>query len=75
MECEESDEAHIVCGVPLDILLRQGHLRVFSIRTYLDNGTWRAKVHEHIRTTASCTVWFAHRNVHVLLDDVVQHGM
>ena len=43
-ESEESDEAHIICGVPLELILRQRHLSVFSIRTSLDDGTWWAKV-------------------------------
>ena len=69
----------------LELILRQGHLSVFSIGTALDDATWLAKVlgifcadsvvHEHIRTTSSCTVWFAHRHVHMLLDDIIQHGM
>ena len=67
------------------IVLAQGHLSVLSIRTSLDDATWRAKVlrifctesvvHKHIRITYSCTVWFAHRHVHMLLDDIIQHGM
>ena len=79
------DEAHRICGVPLELLLKQGHLSVFSIGTSLDDGTWRAKllctfcaesvVHEHIRTTSSCTVWFAHIYVHKLIDDILQHGI
>ena len=60
MRCEESDEAPLICGVPLELILRQGQLSVFSIGTSLDDATWRAKVmcifcvesvvHEHIRT-------------------------
>ena len=38
---EESDEAHLICSVPLEILLRYGHLRLFSIRTSLDDAAWR----------------------------------
>ena len=38
---EESDEAHHICGDPLELLLRHGYLSVFSIRTSLDVGTWR----------------------------------
>ena len=38
---EESDEARHICCVPLERLLRHGHLSVFSIRSTLDVATWR----------------------------------
>ena len=38
---EESDEARHICCVPLELLLRHGHLSVFSIRSTLDVATWR----------------------------------
>ena len=41
MRSEESNEAHLICGVPLELLLRRGHLSVFSIRTSLDDPTWQ----------------------------------
>ena len=38
---EECDEACYICGVPLEMLLRHGHLSVFSIRSTLDVARWR----------------------------------
>ena len=38
---EERDEAHLICSVPLELILRYGNLSVFSIRTSLDHARWR----------------------------------
>ena len=79
----------IICCVPLELLLRNGHLSVFSIRGTLDMTKVlcilcigsvvhiHQTLHEHIRTTPSCRLLFVLRTyiTTMLLDYVIQHGI
>ena len=41
MRSEDSDGAHLICGVQLELLLRHEHLGAFSKIPSLDDATWR----------------------------------
>ena len=87
MRTEESDEAHLICVFPiLELLLRRGHLGVFSLMTSLDDATWRkssasfalgaspmSTTHDTGTSVPLLRELFVLRSVHVVLDAVIQH--